>query len=130
LSFDPCNRPLKIRESVGTPTPKVGLPWGVRVHSLTPSHTPGSMLCDFRLPSWPATLQTLALVARPRLRLRHAWSCFISLFFFLFVFMFTCFIVIKVCLYFGLAYFMFLSLSFLFRVLDLDLNLSFHHQSR
>jgi len=71
LSFDPCNCPLKIWESTGTPTPKVELPWGVRVHSLTPSHTPRSMLCDSRLPSWLATLQTLALVASPRLGLRH-----------------------------------------------------------
>jgi len=49
----------------------VELPWGVRVHYLTPSHTPGSMLCDSRLPFWPATLQTLALVASPRLGLRQ-----------------------------------------------------------
>jgi len=49
------------------------LPWGVKVHSLTPSHTPGNMLCDSRLPSWPTTLQTLALVVRPRLRLRQDW---------------------------------------------------------
>ncbi len=69
LSFDPCNCPLKIQESTGTPTPKVELPWGVRVHSLTPSHTPGSMLCDSRLPPWPATLQNLALVVSPRLGL-------------------------------------------------------------
>jgi hypothetical protein len=81
LSFDPCNRLLKIRESTGTPTPKVELPWGVKVHSLTPSHTLGSMLCDSRLPSWPATLQTLALVASPRLglwqflTLNGFWKC-------------------------------------------------------
>jgi hypothetical protein len=71
LSFDPYNRPLKIQESTGTPTPKVELPWGVSVHSFTPSHTPRSMLCNFWLPSWPATLQTLALVTSPRLGLRH-----------------------------------------------------------
>jgi len=52
-----------------TPTPKVELPWGVRVHCFTPSHTPGSMLCDSQLPFWPATLHTLALVASPRLGL-------------------------------------------------------------
>jgi hypothetical protein len=28
LRFDPCNRLLKIWESTGTPTPKVGTPWG------------------------------------------------------------------------------------------------------
>jgi hypothetical protein len=47
----------------------VELLWGVKVHSLTPSHILGSMLCDSQLPSWPATLQTLALVASPRLGL-------------------------------------------------------------
>jgi hypothetical protein len=36
----------------------------VKVHSLTLSFTPG-------LPSWPATLQALALVANPRLGLQH-----------------------------------------------------------
>jgi len=25
MSFDPCNRPLKIQESIGTPTPKMGV---------------------------------------------------------------------------------------------------------
>jgi hypothetical protein len=66
LSFDPWNCPLKIWDSIRTLTPKAKLPWGVRVHSLTPSHTSESMLCDSRLLSWPATLQTLALVASPR----------------------------------------------------------------
>jgi len=28
LSFDPCNFPLKIRESTGTPTPQSGIPLG------------------------------------------------------------------------------------------------------
>jgi hypothetical protein len=74
LSFDPCNRPLKIQESTKTPTPKVEPLGGVRVHSLTPSHTPGSMLCDSWLPSWPVTLQTLALVASPRLGLPQLYS--------------------------------------------------------
>jgi hypothetical protein len=71
LSFGPYNCPLKIQESTETPTPKVELPWGVRVHSLTPSHTFESMLCDSQLPSWPTTLQTLTLVVSPRLRLRQ-----------------------------------------------------------
>jgi hypothetical protein len=79
LSFDAFNRPLKIWESTGTPTPKVELPWGVRVHSLTPSHTPGTMLCDFRLPSWFATLQTLALVTSPRLGLRQHLTYFLQI---------------------------------------------------
>ncbi len=33
--------------------------------------TPKSMWCDSRAPFWPATLQTLALVASPRLGLRQ-----------------------------------------------------------
>jgi hypothetical protein len=78
LNFDPCSCPLKIWESTGTLTPKVEFPWGVRVHSLTPSRTLESMLCDSRLPFWPATLQTLALVASPRLGLRHT-SCAIAM---------------------------------------------------
>jgi len=71
LKFDCCNCPLKIWESTGTPTPKVEPFGGVRVHSLTPSHTFGSMLYDSRFPSWLTTLQTLTLVMSPRLRLRH-----------------------------------------------------------
>jgi hypothetical protein len=50
LNFDTWNHPLKIWESTRTPTPKMELPWGVRVHSLTFSHTPESMLCDSRFP--------------------------------------------------------------------------------
>jgi len=66
LSFDAYNRPLKIWESIGTPTPKVELPWGVRVHSLTPSHTPGSMLCDSRLPSLARNLANPCLSHKPK----------------------------------------------------------------
>jgi hypothetical protein len=36
ISFDPCNCPLKIRESIGTPTPKVGAHlrmWGSFLHT-------------------------------------------------------------------------------------------------
>jgi hypothetical protein len=73
LRFDLWNCPLKIWESIKTPTPKVEPFGGVRVHSLTPSHTPRSMLCDSHLSSWPATLQTLVLVVSPRLRLRQPY---------------------------------------------------------
>jgi hypothetical protein len=49
MSFDPYNHILKIWESIRTPTPKVGTHFGsVEVHSLTLSHTPGSMKCDSR----------------------------------------------------------------------------------
>ncbi len=47
MGFDPCNRLLKIRESIGTPTPNVGIPLGVR--GFFPSHS-------FALPgAWNAT---------------------------------------------------------------------------
>ncbi len=46
MGFDPWNRPLKIQESTGTPTPKMGAHLGVWVFILTLSHTPGSMRCD------------------------------------------------------------------------------------
>jgi len=36
MSFDPCNHLLKIRESIGTPTPKVGIHLGV--WGFIPSH--------------------------------------------------------------------------------------------
>ncbi len=76
LGFDPCNRSLKIRESTGTSTPNVGVPLGV--WGSIPSHSlalPGACGLTPKLPSWPATLQALALVASPRLRLRH-WDCY------------------------------------------------------
>jgi hypothetical protein len=63
--FDPCNRSLKIWESTGTPTPNMGVHLGVWMFILTLSHTPGSL-------SWPDLLQTFALVASPRLRLRDS----------------------------------------------------------
>jgi hypothetical protein len=38
MSFDPCNCPMKIQESIGTPTPKVGTHLGV--WGFIPSHAP------------------------------------------------------------------------------------------
>jgi hypothetical protein len=72
MAYDPCNHSLKIRESIGTPTPKVGAPlgvwWFIPPHSPTLPRawdvTPG-------IPSWLAPLQALALVVSPRLKLRH-----------------------------------------------------------
>jgi hypothetical protein len=64
--FDLCNHFLKFRESTGTPTPNMGVHLGVWEFILTLSHTPGSL-------SWPDLLQTLALVASPRLGLWHGW---------------------------------------------------------
>jgi hypothetical protein len=70
MNFDPYNRSLKIQESTGIPTPKVGVPLGV--WGFIPSHSfalPGAWNVTPRLPSWPALLQALALVASPKLRL-------------------------------------------------------------
>jgi hypothetical protein len=61
MGLDPCNCSLKIWESTRTPTPKMGAHLGVWMFILTLSHTP----------SWPAHLQTLALVVSQRLRLRQ-----------------------------------------------------------
>ncbi len=72
LGFNPWNCSLNIRGSTETPTPKVGIPLGV--WGSIPSHFlafPGACGMTPRLPSWPATLQALALVASPRLRLQQ-----------------------------------------------------------
>jgi hypothetical protein len=56
LGFDPCNRPLKIRESTRTPTPKVGAPWeckGMTSHSFA---LPGAWDVTFMLPLLAHTL--------------------------------------------------------------------------
>jgi hypothetical protein len=70
MGFDPCNFSLKIWKSIGTLTPKVEAPLGV--WGFIPSHFPTlPEACDMTpgLPSWPATLQALALVVSPRLGL-------------------------------------------------------------
>jgi hypothetical protein len=64
MGFNPCDCSLKIRESTEIPIPKMGAHLGVWVFILTFSHTP-------ELPSWPAPLQALALVASPMLGLWH-----------------------------------------------------------
>jgi len=72
MGFDPCIRPLKIQKSIGTPTPKMGIHLGV--WGFIPSHSfalSGAWDVTLGFPSWPTTLQTLALVASPRLRLRQ-----------------------------------------------------------
>jgi hypothetical protein len=70
MSFDPYNRSLKIRKSIGTPTPKVGVPLGV--WGFIPSHSftlLGAWNVTPEFPSWPAPLQALILVVSPRLGL-------------------------------------------------------------
>jgi hypothetical protein len=70
ISFDPCNRSLKIWESIGTPTPKVGAHLGVWrfIHSLTLFHTPRNMRCDSRASLLAYTLTSPCLGREPKSR--------------------------------------------------------------
>jgi hypothetical protein len=68
MGFDPYNRALKIRESIWYSNSHNGNALGnVKVHAFTLFALPKA--CDVTpgLPSWPATLQALALVASPYL---------------------------------------------------------------
>jgi len=70
--FDPYNCSLKIRESTGTLTPKVGTHLGV--WRFIPSHSLTLLRAwnvTHRLHTWPVSSQALALVASPRLGLWH-----------------------------------------------------------
>jgi hypothetical protein len=70
MGFDPYNCSLKIQESIGTPSPKVGAHLGM--WRFIPSHFPtllGAWNVILELYFWPAPLQALALVASPRLGL-------------------------------------------------------------
>jgi len=72
LSFDPSNWSLKFRESTGTPSPKVGVALGV--WRLIPSHSPtlpGVSNMTPGLPLGPHPCNLFALVASPKLGLRH-----------------------------------------------------------
>jgi hypothetical protein len=76
MSFDLCNHSLKTQGSTGTSTPKVGVPLGV--WGFIPSHSftlPRAWNVTPGLPSWPALLQALALVASPRLGLQQNCCC-------------------------------------------------------
>ncbi len=60
MSFDSCNSPLKIWESIGSPIPKVGAHLGV--WRFIPSHfpiLPGAWNVTLGLHSWLAPLQAL-----------------------------------------------------------------------
>jgi hypothetical protein len=70
MGFDPCNRPLKIWESIETPTPKVGVYLGV--WRFIPSHSstlPGAWNVTPKLHSWHTPFQALVVVASPKLGL-------------------------------------------------------------
>jgi hypothetical protein len=72
MSFDPYNCPINIWKSIETSTPQMGDHLGM--WGFIPSHfptLPGAWNVTLMLHSWPAPLQTLALVANRRLGLRH-----------------------------------------------------------
>jgi hypothetical protein len=75
MCFVPCNCALKIQESIWDSNFHNGSSLGsVRIHSLTFFALPRA--CDVTLgpPSWPATLQPLALVTSPSLGLQHNYK--------------------------------------------------------
>ncbi len=75
MSFDSYNISLKIWESIGTLTPKMGTHLGM--WQFIPSHPltfSGAWNVIVELPFWPTPLQALALVTSPRLGLRHHCS--------------------------------------------------------
>jgi hypothetical protein len=75
MSFDPCNCALKIQESQMDSNSQHGSSLGsVRVRTLTLFALLGACEVTHESPFWPATLQPLALVASPRLRLRQIMS--------------------------------------------------------
>jgi hypothetical protein len=61
MNFDHCNRSLKIQESIGTPTPKMGA-------SFTPSYTPMSMKCDSQASFSTHTFASPYLNHKPKVR--------------------------------------------------------------
>ncbi len=72
MNFDIYNHPLKIQESIETPTPKMGAHLGM--WGFIPSHfptLPRAWNVTPRLHSWLAPLLALALVASLRLGLWH-----------------------------------------------------------
>jgi hypothetical protein len=72
MSFDPYNCGLKIQESIWDSNSQHGSSLGsVKVHSLTLFALLGTCEVTLGCPYWPTTLQPLALVASPRLRLWH-----------------------------------------------------------
>jgi hypothetical protein len=60
MSFNPYNWPLKIRESIGTPTPKVG------VHPLTTFYSSESMKCDSQVSFLAGTLTSPCFGREPK----------------------------------------------------------------
>jgi hypothetical protein len=85
LRFDPSNCSLKFRESIGTPSPNLGVALGV--WRLPPSHSPtlpGVSDVTPGLPLGSHPYNPFALVASPKLGLRHnvfntyvEWFCWV-----------------------------------------------------
>jgi hypothetical protein len=72
MSFDSCNRPLKIWESIETPTLEVGAHLGVCGFIPSHPHTfPRTWNVTLGLHSWLTPLQTFVFVKSPKLRLWH-----------------------------------------------------------
>jgi len=79
LSFDPYNHPLKIRESTGTLSPKVGVALGV--WGFIPSHSFAFLeTCNMTLGllSWLATLKALCLGCESKARVATSYICVVS----------------------------------------------------
>jgi hypothetical protein len=69
MGFDPYNRPLKIWESIMTPTSKMGSSLGsVKVDSLTLFGTPRNMSCDSRASLLARNLASLYFGREPKAR--------------------------------------------------------------
>jgi hypothetical protein len=71
MGFDPCNRSLKIQESIRIPTPKVGVHLGVwRFNSPTLLYfqPPGNMNCDYRASLLARAFTTPCLGRKPKAR--------------------------------------------------------------
>ncbi len=69
MSFDPCNRSLKIQESIWDSNSHNGNSLGnVRVHSLTPFYSPGSMGYDSQASLLARNLASLHLGHEPKAR--------------------------------------------------------------
>jgi hypothetical protein len=69
MSFDPCNRVLKIQESIRDSNSQRGSSLAsVRVHALTLFALPGACDATPGCPSWPTTLQPPYLGRKPKAR--------------------------------------------------------------
>jgi hypothetical protein len=69
MGFDSYNRPLKIRDSIGTPIPKMGVHLGV--WGFMPSHSfalLGALDVTPRLSFWPATFANPCLSHEPKVK--------------------------------------------------------------